>query len=60
MEAQLAKNPLVLEQSFESNGRKIASNFKNLKRKIVFVLVSYYKKEKDSKTTMFPGCRPAQ
>lgn len=33
MEAQLAKNPLVLEQSLESNGRKITSNLKkkNLK-----------------------------
>lgn len=28
MEAQLAKNPLVLEQSLESNGRKITSNLK--------------------------------
>lgn len=33
MEAQLAKNPLVLEQSLESSGRKIVSNFKNLKGK---------------------------
>lgn len=31
MEAQLANNSLVLEQSLESHGRKITSNFKNLK-----------------------------
>lgn len=31
MEAQLANNSLVLEQSLESNGRKITLNFKNLK-----------------------------
>lgn len=37
MEAQLAKNSLVLEQSLESNGRKIASNFKNLNGENVFV-----------------------
>lgn len=36
MEAQLATNPLVVEQSLESNGREIASNFKNLKRQILF------------------------
>lgn len=56
MDAQLARNPLVLKQSLESNGRKIASNSKNLRREIVFVIVSSYTKEKDSKTTMFPGC----
>lgn len=53
--AQLAKNLLVLEQSLESNGRKIGWNFKNLKGKIIFVVMSYYEKEKDSKTTVFPA-----
>lgn len=56
MEAQLAKNSLVLEQSLESNGRKIASNFKNLNGKNVFVFISYYNTEKDVKTTLCPGC----
>lgn len=34
MEARLANNSLVLEQSLESSGRKIASNLKNLKGQI--------------------------
>lgn len=58
MEAQLAKNSLVLEQSLESNGRKIASNFKNLNGENVFVLISYYNTEKDIKTTLCLGCLP--
>lgn len=55
MEAQLAKNSLCTEQSLESNGRKIASNFKNLNGKNVFVLISYYNTEKDVKQ-LCPGC----
>lgn len=41
----MAKNHLVLEQSLESDGRKIASNLKNLKGENIFALMSYYKRK---------------